>query len=350
MAEFATDVVIIGSGPAGLSAALALSTYGIRATVVTRHGWLANTPRAHVTNQRTFEIFRDLEVESAVNSRATHYPDLPDAIFCTSLAGEELGRIRGFGTGPRNRGTYLASSPCRMADITQDVLEPILLGEAMSRGAEVRFNTEYLSSVQDEDGVISTVQDRSLGETITVRSKYLIGADGGNSRIATALELPMEGKMDLSGSMNILFEADLTEYVRHRPAFLYFFVRTGLSSDGVGLGFLRPIRHRYRWLLTIGYVLGRASEKLSNADAMEIVRDYIGDAALAVDVKAIDPWSLNAMYATQYRRGRIFCAGDAVHRHVASNGLGSNTSIQDSYNLAWKLAFVLRGRADQVTS
>jgi 2,4-dichlorophenol 6-monooxygenase len=51
------------------------------------------------------------------------------------------------------------------------------------------------------------------------------------------------------------------------------------------------------------------------------------------------------MYATRYRKGRVFCAGDAVHRHVPSNGLGSNTSIQDSYNLAWKLALVLRGQA-----
>ena len=51
------------------------------------------------------------------------------------------------------------------------------------------------------------------------------------------------------------------------------------------------------------------------------------------------------MYATQLQRGRVFCAGDAIHRHPPSNGLGSNTSVQDSYNLAWKLAAVLKGYA-----
>lgn len=345
MTEFAPDVLIVGSGPAGLGAALALSNYGVPTRVITRHNWLANTPRAHVTNQRTFEIFRDLGIEQEVNDRATPYSSLPDAIFCTSLAGQELARIRGFGTGAQNCGNYLSSSPCRMADIPQDVLEPILLGAATSRGAQVSFHTEYLSSVQDEDGVTSTLQDRLAGDTFTVRSKYLIGADGGNSRIAAELALPMEGEMDLSGSINILFDADLTQYLRHRPAFLYFFIRTGWNTDGVGLGFLRPIRRWTRWLLTIGYVLGGRPAELSHAEAMEIVRDYLGDSTLAIEIRAIAPWNLNAMYATKYRSGRIFCAGDAVHRHVPSNGLGSNTSLQDSYNLAWKLAWVLKGKA-----
>jgi len=73
MATLETEVLIVGSGPAGLGAALALSTYGIRVLIVSRYGWLAHTPRAHVTNQRTFEIFRDLGVEAEVNAQATPY-------------------------------------------------------------------------------------------------------------------------------------------------------------------------------------------------------------------------------------------------------------------------------------
>jgi len=71
MQQFETTVLIVGAGPAGLTAALALSTYGIAATVITRHRWLAPTPRAHVTNQRTFELLRDLRVEADATALAT---------------------------------------------------------------------------------------------------------------------------------------------------------------------------------------------------------------------------------------------------------------------------------------
>jgi 2,4-dichlorophenol 6-monooxygenase len=343
MTKLETEVLIAGSGPAGLAAALALSTYGVRVLLITRYSWLAHTPRAHVTNQRTFEIFRDLGIEAEVNLQATPYADLPDVIFCTSLAGEELGRLRSLGNGARHYGDYLASSPCKIADIPQDLLEPILLGKALSRGANIRFNTEYLSSVQDEAGVTSTLRDRISGEQLVVRAKYLIGADGGNSRVAAELELPMEGQMSLSASHNILFEADLAPYTAHRPAFLYFLPRAG--ANGVELSILRTIRLWNRWLFIKGYSFGRESEQIDDESAVALLRDYLGLPDLAITIKAIDPWKLNSMYATRYRKGRIFCAGDAVHRHVPSNGLGSNTSIQDSYNLAWKLAFVLRGKA-----
>ncbi|GAB3879295.1 hypothetical protein GCM10029964_031420 [Kibdelosporangium lantanae] len=78
---------------------------------------------------------------------------------------------------------------------------------------------------------------------------------------------------------------------------------------------------------------------------MAIVRDLIGDPALDVTITSTSLWTVNHNYATSYSSGRVFCAGDAVHRHPPSNGLGSNTSVQDSYNLAWKLAMVIRGQA-----
>src|SRR5207247_9828023 len=63
-------------------------------------------------------------------------------------------------------------------------------------------------------------------------------------------------------------------------------------------------------------------------------------------IRSTSLWSVNRLYATRYSNGRVFCLGDAVHRHPPSNGLGSNTSIHDAYNLAWKLALVLKGKAD----
>ena len=79
------------------------------------------------------------------------------------------------------------------------------------------MSTEYLSHVQDADGVTTTCRDRLTGKDFTVRSKYLVGADGGNSKVAEHAGLPFEGKMGVGGSMNILFKADLSQ-IRRPPA------------------------------------------------------------------------------------------------------------------------------------
>ena len=84
---------------------------------------------------------------------------------------------------------------------------------------------------------------------------------------------------------------------------------------------------------------------MDEAAATQIVRNLLGLPDLDVEITGTSLWGNNEMYATHLQSGRVFCAGDAIHRHPPSNGLGSNTSIQDSYNLAWKLAAVLRGQA-----
>ena len=85
--------------------------------------------------------------------------------------------------------------------------------------------------------------------------------------------------------------------------------------------------------------------EVTDEAAAAIVRDLVGDEELDVRIDSASLWTVNHAYATRLHSGRVFCAGDAVHRHPPSNGLGSNTSVQDSYNLAWKLAAVLNGHA-----
>ncbi len=75
------------------------------------------------------------------------------------------------------------------------------------------------------------------------------------------------------------------------------------------------------------------------------MHNLVGDDSIPVTIRSVSLWGNNKMYATRYRAGHVFCMGDATHRHPPSNGLGSNTSVQDAYNLAWKLAYVLQGRA-----
>ncbi len=340
-----TDVLIVGSGPAGSSAALFLSTLGIRTIMITKYRWTANTPRAHITNQRAMEIFRDMGIEDEVLADATPHELVGDTVFCTSIAGEEIGRIRTWGTRPDREGDYRLASPCLTVDIPQTYLEPILVRNATVRGTESRFATEYLSHVQDEDGVTVRVRDRLTGHQYQVRAAYLIGADGARSMVAADIGLPYEGAMDIAGSMNITFKADISALVDHRPSVLYWVISPGSDVGGIGTGLVRMVRPWDEWLIVWGYDIAGPPPVLDDEAATAIVRELLGMPDLEPEITGYSLWGVNEMYATRLQEGRVFCVGDAVHRHPPSNGLGSNTSIQDSYNLAWKLAAVLRGQA-----
>ncbi|MGK3938335.1 FAD-dependent monooxygenase [Streptomyces caeruleatus] len=340
-----TDVLIVGSGPAGASAALALSTYGVPNIVVTRYARLADTPRAHITNQRTMEVLRDLGVEQDVIARATPQHLMGNTTFCTSLAGEELGRVRSWGNDPLVQAAHELASPTRMCDMPQHLMEPVLVDAAVARGTALRFETEYLSHTQDADGVTATVRDRLRGDTYEIRAKYLIGADGGRSKVAEDAGLPMGGQMGVAGSINIVFEADLTKYTAHRPSTLYWVLAPGATVGGIGAGLVRCVRPWNEWLIVWGYDVTAGAPDLTTEYAESVVRQLVGDDEIPVTIKSSSAWTVNEMYAERYSHGRVFCAGDATHRHPPSNGLGSNTSIQDSYNLAWKLKLVLDGTA-----
>ncbi|WP_281884994.1 FAD-dependent monooxygenase [Paenibacillus sp. YYML68] len=339
------DVVIIGSGPAGSSAALMLSTYGINNMIVTKHRWLANSPRAHYLSQRTMEVIRDLGISDEVIAKASPKEIMGDVVFCTSVSGDELGRFPYGMNSPQRTTDYLEASPCEQCDLPQHLLEPILLSNAASRGSHVRFDTEYLSHQQDENGVTVDLFDHLTGTTFQIRCKYLIGADGAGSRVASQLGLPMVGEMGKSGSISIIFDADLTKYMAHRPGYLWWIIQPGANIGGIGLGLLRMVRAWNEWQIVWGYDITQSAPELTTEEAISICHQLIGDSEIQIRIKSTSTWTVNEMYATQYSHGRVFCMGDAVHRHPPSNGLGLNTSIQDAHNLCWKLAFVLKGKA-----
>jgi 2,4-dichlorophenol 6-monooxygenase len=345
MPDLDTDVLVIGSGPAGSAAALALATYGVRTTVITKYGRLADTPRAHITNQRTMEALRDLGVEEEVMAEAVPQELMGNLVYCTSIAGEELGRLHAWGTRPDRLADYTAASPSRICDMPQDLMEPVLLHNAQSRGAKVRFDTEYLSLQQDDAGVTVRVRDRLRGDEYDIRARYVVGADGGRSQVAEDIGLPLHGQMGVGGSINIVFEADLSHLVADRPSVLYWVLQPGADVGGIGAGLVRMVRPWHKWLIVWGYDINGPAPDLTEEYALSIVRKLVGDESVKVTITSSSAWTVNHMSAERYSTGRVFCAGDAVHRHPPSNGLGSNTSIQDSYNLAWKLAMVIRGQA-----
>ncbi|MEN9507006.1 MAG: hypothetical protein RI958_2932 [Actinomycetota bacterium] len=343
--SYDTDVLVVGSGPAGGAMALALASYGTRVTVITKYGQLADTPRAHITNQRAVEVMRDLGVESLLTAQATPWELMSNTTYCTSLAGQELGRVPSWGTDPQRHADYLLASPCTMVDAPQTIVEPILIGQAQARGARMRYDTEYVSHDQDEDGVTTTVRDRLTGTTYTIRSAYLVGADGARSQVADDAGLTFEGPGALAGAFNVVFEADLTHLVAHRPSVLYWMLQPGAAEHGVGLGVLRMVKPWTEWMLIWGFDHLAGAPDLSDEVVRDLAVKLVGTDDFEMRVLSRAPWTINHRFATRIANGRVFCAGDAIHRHPPTNGLGSNTSIQDSYNLAWKLAHVIAGTA-----
>lgn len=345
--DITTDVLIIGTGPAGSATAALLSSYGIENMAVNRYRWLANTPRAHITNQRTMEVLRDLglEVEDEAYLFAAEQELMGENVFCESLAGEEIGRMKSWGNHPMSKAEHLLSSPTFMNDLPQTMMEPLLFKTACSRGTQARMSTEYLRHEQDAEGVTTTCLDRLSGKEITIRSRYLVGADGGNSKVAELENLPFEGEMGVGGSMNIIFKADLSKFVAHRPSVLYWVVQPGADVGGIGMGLVRMVRPWNEWLIVWGYDINQPEPEVTTEFATKVVRDLVGDQSIQPEITSVSTWTVNNMYATHMQSGRVFIMGDAAHRHPPSNGLGSNTSIQDSFNLAWKLAAVIKGQA-----
>jgi len=342
---YETDVLIIGAGPTGSTTALALANCGVRSHIVSRGNWMADSPRAHITNQRANEVFRDLGISDDVARYASPWEQMGDTTFSTSLAGQELIRMRTWGTGDDRRGDYLRTSPCGMVDIIQPLLEPILFQKAADQGATFAFNTEYVSHEQDDDGVTTTLRDRLDGHEYTVRTKYMVGADGARSMVVDHLGLPIEGQMARAGTVYTVFNADLSRYSNHRPSILNWIVTPDASFGEIGMGLLRAVRPWTQWIAGWGFDISKGEPDLTPDVILPKIRVLIGDPSVDIDIVRTSIWYVNQAYVTQYSKGRVLCGGDAVHRHPPSSGLGNNTCVQDGHNLSWKLAYAVKGWA-----
>lgn len=336
-----TDVLVVGAGPAGLTTAALLAEYGVDAITVTKFPSTAHSPRGHITNQRTMEIFRELGIEGEIGEVAIPQDRMGVNVWATSFAGTELARMATWGTGADRQGDYEAASPSQICNISQHVLEPLILSASVDRAADIRFGHEVISLEQDEEKVHATVQIRETGERYQVEANYVIGCDGARSTVADSFGFEMDGESAIGHAFSVWIEADLSQYVAHRPGALFW-----VSPPGTDILFSpwTVVVPNTEWM-ALFLLRDFVEPDIREEAVLELVRASIGDPAIDVKIKNISPWQINHVVAREYRKGRALLAGDAAHRHPPANGLGTNTSVQDAYNLAWKLAMVLRGTA-----
>ena len=342
-----TDVLIVGAGVAGLTLSVLLAQQGIRALTVAKHRGTAHSPRAHVTNQRTMEVFRDMGIEDRVNEQSIRMTEVGSGVMATSLTGLEIARYACYGAGDDQMSEFTAASPCGMMNIPQNLLEIILYTRLSELGGEVSFYQEVIDITQDTDNVYATVRGRHTQSTYSIKARFVVAADGGRSFVAEKLGISFEGQPGLMSMLTMWLEMDLEQYAAHRPACIYMLLQPG-NSYWVGSGTLVIVNRWDQWLLNRQYDAADGEPETSDEAVIAHARRVLNiPHDLPIKVKDASKWQVNNVVATKFQQGRIFLAGDAAHRHPPSSGLGSNTSVQDAYNIAWKLALVVKGKANE---
>jgi 2,4-dichlorophenol 6-monooxygenase len=350
-------VLIVGGGGCGLALSIFLADMGVDFLAVERNATTTDHPRAHILNQRTMEIFRQHGFADQVYAQGTPAALMERIIFLTSLGGDGpldrkmIGSLDGYGGGAL-RERYDADSACRATNLPLMQLEPLLRDVAEQRAAgRVRFHHEMVSFEQDETGVTARMCDHDNGAEYTVRSRFLVAADGGKT-IGRILGAEMQGPRRLRQMVNTYFSADLSQWIDDDGALLIYF----LNPDGYGqwaggglvkTGPTRWDRHSESWVF-MRELLPDDPEVIDETNVAERIRALLKLPDLAIKVHKIGRWDVEGVVARHYQFGRVFLAGDAAHRHPPVSALGLNTAFGDAHNLAWKLGLVVDGKAPEI--
>ncbi|KAK8018137.1 hypothetical protein PG991_007327 [Apiospora marii] len=350
MAQTTTDVLIIGSGPTGTTMALELAAQGIPFRIVDKIGQRSDKSKALALQPRSLELMgRHGPVECLVERGNL---GLGGAIFVNGkkAADLDLGGLRA------TRDSAFPHTVLAPQSETEGFLANCL---ATRYGRAVEFGTEATSVVQDADGVTVTLRkvtspfsspssssasstprndDRDgqseAHETETVRAKYVVGADGAHSIVRHAAAVAYEG--DAYPQDFILCDAHIRNTSMPRNRFRICMRYGLLLLFPLGNDVVRLVASRPGVRATEEPVLGDFQKWL----------EYMvpaGSAGELFDPIWMTRFKLHHRVSTNYRDGRLLLAGDAAHIHSPGGGQGMNTGIQDSVNLGWKLARVLRG-------
>ncbi len=315
-------VLIVGAGPVGLTAGVALARAGIPIRIVDRLIAPTNESRAAIVHARTLEHFERLGfVEDFL------------------AAGVKVHGAAIYGPGNkllvRPSLDHLPTPFPFMLGLEQFETERLLTVRLDRAGAAVERGVELID-FEDSTGHVAARLRHADGSEATTQFAYVLGCDGARSTVRGVLGLHMEGEtLDtiwMTADVKIRWDRDPDEAI------------TYLSSEGIA--FIAPMNdNRWRVVINLPTTTKAEAEKLTLDDIQAIVRGRFGADVPLYDPVWISPFGINTRMAPTMHRGRIFLAGDAAHVHSPVGGQGMNTGIQDVLNLTWKLSLVLRGAA-----
>lgn len=326
MAE--VDVLIVGAGPTGLTLAVCLERYGVRARVVDRLDGPSPLSRALAVQARTLEVFDDLGFAEAALARGMRV----EAANLVARHGRQTRVSLGGFAGLESHYPFILVLP-------QDATEALLTEQLTARGGRVEWGVELEGHRPVEDAVEVSLRHKE-GRQETVRARWLVGCDGARSQVRKAAGIPFEGET----YEDVCMLGDVRVSWPLKPGELYLMP----SKRGVMAAFPMPGgESRFRLVTIVPRDMAPPGEM--PAPTLEQFQEVVSRLA-PVPAQLSEPrWTsgyrLHRRGVPRYRQGRVLLAGDAAHIHSPAGGQGMNTGIQDAYNLAWKLAFILQGRA-----
>jgi len=325
-------VLVAGGGPAGLAAAAELSLHGVGCLVIEPRAEVSHRrPRAKTSSVRTMEHMRRWGLADAVRAAAPLKVAWSQRVtFCESLTGARITDFDGaFGLTTERDERFAEPGQ----QVPQPVVEEVLRAHLARRPAvELRLGHTVTELAEDDAGVTVTVRD-AAGQTYQVRVDYVLGCDGYGGVTRDQIGANYVGRSDPRPNYNVVFRAPGFD-TPLGPAVQYWTVTAATQA----------LTGRLDMDGTWWAIMPRISAEYGAAHAAELISGLFGT-AVKHELIASDPWTARMLVADKFTTRRVFLAGESAHVNPPFGGHGYNTSVGDAVNVAWKLAFVLRGWA-----